>query len=448
MIFHFSLYGFLKNQRYFEPFLMLALLDKRLSFFWIGLLIGIREVATNVMEIPTGAFADTLGRRYAMIASHVAYIGAFICLGLFRQFGLLAAAMLMFSIGEAFRTGTHKAMIFSWLKANNKLDEKKHIYGYTRSWSKMGTAVGALIAAGLLLVTQRYDWVFYMSAVPMAFGIVNFLCYPSCVESPTTAQSKLLKQGECSHDEPMGGYEKISVGRVVRTLWNGIKKSWVDRKLRALLIEDVTFEAMFKATKDYLQPILQAAAVAVPVGALMGIQMTETQRTVVLVAVVYAVLSVMASIASRRSGKFSERFENDALATKAIWSLCLCSFAVVGMGVLMGWYFAIALGFVAVAVFQNLWRPLLISRISNYADDETMATVLSVESQGKTMLTAVMAPLLGLAVDWMMRQEMGNEAWQYGPIVVLGLGVCLWFRFAGKKEARKIVSQKEIAAWK
>jgi uncharacterized membrane protein YfcA len=39
MLFRFSLYGFLKNQRYFEPFLVLAFLEKGLSFFEIGLLI-------------------------------------------------------------------------------------------------------------------------------------------------------------------------------------------------------------------------------------------------------------------------------------------------------------------------------------------------------------------------------------------------------------------------
>ena len=62
MIVRFSLYGFLKNQRYFEPFLLLALIQMGLSFFDIGLLIAFRELATNVMEIPSGAIADLYGQ--------------------------------------------------------------------------------------------------------------------------------------------------------------------------------------------------------------------------------------------------------------------------------------------------------------------------------------------------------------------------------------------------
>ena len=61
MLFRFSLYGFLKNQRYFEPFILLAFMQKGLSFAMIGLLIGFREICINIMEIPTGAVADVAG---------------------------------------------------------------------------------------------------------------------------------------------------------------------------------------------------------------------------------------------------------------------------------------------------------------------------------------------------------------------------------------------------
>ena len=77
MLFRFSLYGFLKNQRYFDPFLILVFREKGLSFFQIGILIGFREVCTNLFEIPSGALADLYGRRRAMIFSFCAYIVSF-----------------------------------------------------------------------------------------------------------------------------------------------------------------------------------------------------------------------------------------------------------------------------------------------------------------------------------------------------------------------------------
>ena len=67
--FKFSLYGFLKNLRFFDPFILLFFREMGLSFLQIGTLFSIREIATNVLEVPTGIVADAFGRRRAMIFS-------------------------------------------------------------------------------------------------------------------------------------------------------------------------------------------------------------------------------------------------------------------------------------------------------------------------------------------------------------------------------------------
>ena len=137
MLFRFSLYGFLKNQRYYEPFLILAFRQKGLSFFLIGILIGFREVCINLFEIPSGAIADLYGRRRSMILSFYAYIVAFVAFGWSRSLIVLFGAMFFYALGDAFRTGTHKAMIFDWLRLGGRSHEKTKVYGYTRSWSKI-----------------------------------------------------------------------------------------------------------------------------------------------------------------------------------------------------------------------------------------------------------------------------------------------------------------------
>ena len=130
MLFRFSLYGFLKNQRYFEPFLVLVFLEKGLSFFLIGLLISFREVTINLFEIPSGAIADVCGRRMSMILSFAAYIGSFLVFGLAQHPALLFLAMFLFAVGEAFRSGTHKAMIFTWLGLQGRLEERQGLWLY------------------------------------------------------------------------------------------------------------------------------------------------------------------------------------------------------------------------------------------------------------------------------------------------------------------------------
>jgi len=402
MLARFCLYGFIKNQKYYEPFLYLAFLEKGLSFTAIGLLIGFRAVCINLLEVPTGAVADALGRRRAMIFSHLAYIGAFGVFGLFDALWLLLAAMFLFSIGEAFRTGTHKAIIFDWLGRQGRSDEKIKIYGFTRSWSQLGSALSVLIAAAMVFMTAGYSGIFLFTIIPYAVNIVNFLTYPKYLDGPP-------------------GQHK-GAGEVVRTLVGALAASLKNRRLRRLFAESMSFEGLYAASKDYLQPLLKVAALSLPV----LLYLTDCQRTALLIAPVYVVLYLLSSIASRHAEALARWAGSEARGARWLWVINLLVFAVLAVGIL-GRVPGIAVAaFVALAVAQNFWRPILISRVVHHADPSQMATVLSVESQAKSLFTAAAAPLLGLAVD-----AMGGEL-KFLPIAALGLVVAGGMLATGK----------------
>ena len=111
-IWKFSAYGFLKNQKFFEPFLLLFFLSRNLSFLQIGFLISIRELFTNLLEIPTGAFADVYGKKKSMVWAFVFYIISFLVFYFSNSFIIFTLAMFSFALGETLRSGTHKAIIF------------------------------------------------------------------------------------------------------------------------------------------------------------------------------------------------------------------------------------------------------------------------------------------------------------------------------------------------
>jgi len=81
MFWKFRAYGLLKNLRLFDPFLVLFFREVGLTFLAIGSLYAIREISTNVLEIPTGVFADAFGRRRAMIAAFASYLVSFAVFG-------------------------------------------------------------------------------------------------------------------------------------------------------------------------------------------------------------------------------------------------------------------------------------------------------------------------------------------------------------------------------
>jgi hypothetical protein len=73
----FCIYGFLKNLRFFDPFIILFFREMGFSFLQIGILFSIREIATGILEIPTGFFADSYGRKLSMILAFASYIFSF-----------------------------------------------------------------------------------------------------------------------------------------------------------------------------------------------------------------------------------------------------------------------------------------------------------------------------------------------------------------------------------
>jgi len=417
MIRRFCLYGFLKNQQYYEPFILLAFLQMGLSYTLIGFLIAFREFLVNVMEIPSGAVADVWGRRKSMIVSFMAYIIHFMMIGLAGiaavkelipfpvLVGLLFVSMFFFSVGEAFRTGTHKAMIFTWLRIQGKSDQKTAVYGYTRSWSKTGSAVSVLLACLFVYFTKSYIYVFFFSIIPYVLNIINFAGYPAELDGEGTGTLSL---------KGLGHHIRESFSAIFR------KKS-----LRRLIMESMGYEGLFKSVKDYLQPILKQSALPLITLLFAHVSLDQEQQSVILIGPVYFLLFILSASASKRSHKLVDRIGTEEGTARFLW-LCM----LILMGVLLpSMYFSnpwlMIAGFVLYHVLQNLWRPVLISRFDAHSSESQGATVMSIESQSKSIATAVIAPLMGGAVDLVKSRNIGRS--EFWPVAAAGVLIAFVF---------------------
>ncbi len=368
--YRFAAYGFLKNLRFFDPFLILFFREMGLSFLQIGTLISVREVATNFLELPTGIIADLYGRRLSMVLSMVSYLSSFMIFYFFPGFYVYMIAMIAFAFGEAFRTGTHKAMILEYLRINEMTDMKVHYYGATRAASQFGSAINALIAAFLVFYSGSYKIVFLASALPYAANLVNLMLYPKELDGE-------LRSGE----------RRETIKAFLGIFRNG-------DALKGVLNSSL-YDAFFKVVKEYLQPILKALALGLPIMITFG----EEQRTSVIVGIVYFVIYIATSYASKNAGRLSGKFGNEARALN--YTYIFGAVLIIFSGLLQ----IFALQVLAVVIFfflfilENFRRPINISYISDKIDHRTMASGLSVESQLKTLLMAIFAPLIGFMAD-------------------------------------------------
>lgn len=373
----FSLYGFLKNLRFFEPFLILFFLEKGLSYFEIGALYAIREISTNILEIPTGVASDALGRRRTMVFSFVSYILSFAVFYALSGFAVFAGAMIIFSFGEAFRTGTHKAMIFEYLKLNGWTDQKVHYYGHTRAWSQTGSAVSSLIAMGLVFYRGHYASVFLYSTIPYALDLILMLTYPKELD---------------------GTRSKISGADLFPRFVSVVKDfvySFRNRALLKSILNLSIYTGYYKAARDYLQPVLKTLALSMP----LMVAASAQKRTAVVVGVAYSIIYAITSLASRMSGRVTDRFRS--LRRPMNFTLFIGPLLGAGAGLCyaLGSSVGAIVLYVGVYLVENLRKPIGIAYVSDMMRSDILATALSAESQAETLVAAAVALLLGFFAD-------------------------------------------------
>jgi len=407
----FALYGFLKNLRFFDPFIILIFRDVGLSYLQIGFLYAIRDVATNILEIPTGVYADAFGRRKSMLMAFGSYILSFLIFYFFSGFVFFALAMVLFAFGEAFRSGTHKALILEHLRLKNMANMKVEYYGRTRSFSQLGSALNALIAASLVFYRGNYRIMFLASIIPYFLDFINLAGYPRELDGD------LMK------------FSKGTIKSQIRITLKSFLSMFKDiRALRAIL-NSSGFSSLFKASKDYLQPILENFALMIPI----FLVLEDKRRSALVIGIVYFIIYLITSFASRGAADFSKRFSSLGRAINLTFLAGAGLLLLAGLAI---WQEIIWLAIVIFLLFyllQNVRRPMNVSFLSDRISNQVMASGLSVESQVTTLLTAIFAPILGGLAD---RFGIGVA------LMILAAGVCFLFVVARVDEASEIISQE------
>ncbi len=369
----FCTYGFLKNLRFFDPFILLYFREIGFSFFSIGLLFSVREISNFILEVPSGIIADWYGRKNAMIFSFISYIFAFIMFYLFSQFEILIIAMILFAFGEAFRSGTHKAIIFKYLNDNNLSKYKTEYYGYTRSWSQIGSAISALIAGFLIITLNNYRIIFLAVLIPYIVELFILLTYP----------------------KDIGVYNKISLKNELLKSFQNTFMFIKSREYNQGVFNSILYDSLFKIIKDYFQILLKSFAISLP----LLLSLDQKDRIAIVVAIIYSITFYLTSIASRKAIFFQHKFKNIENAIN--YSFLLGVFAILFSGIFyqLNFHFISIISFVLLYIIQNIRRPININYISSKIDKKYIATGLSMETQLKTLFIAILSPILGFITD-------------------------------------------------
>lgn len=372
-IFKFGAYGFLKNLRFFEPYLLYYLtIISGLTLFQVGLLFSVREIIIYLFEIPSGVIADRYGKKTELVICFVFYIASFVLFYLATEYYMFIIAMALFGFGEAFRSGTHKAMIMQYLDKNNVVSSKSKIYGQTRSMSLLGSMTMSIISIIFIIWLPEVRMLFLLSIIPYILDLLLIISYPKYMNDSV------------SKDFHMKEFLKEN--------YRSIKYALTDKPVRKLLLEASSYQAGFKSIKDYIQPII----ISISMGVILFTGFSLDDNLKIYIGIIYAVIYLVSSFASKNAHVIVKKFDNKK-TINAMW--LFSGIIMIVLSFFLGNIFVVFAIFLIFYIFLNIRRPLMVELVGEAADPSRRASVLSVESQMTSLLVAIFAPILGFIAD-------------------------------------------------
>ncbi len=373
----FCLYGFLKNLRFFEPYLYIYLMQVvHLNLFQIGTLFSIRGIIIYLFEIPSGIFADQYGKKTELMICFLFYIASFFFFFWGGSYAIVAVAMVLFGLGEAFRSGTHKAMIYSYLEQKNWFEHKTYVYGRTRSFSLIGSSLSAFVSILLIIRLPRMQSIFLFSIIPYLIDFLLIWSYPDTLNEPVETT--------------------ISIKKFITHSIEQLKNIFANKPLRKVAVSSSLFDAIFKVLKDYIQPILQDLILVS--GIYIVATMDAATQLKIILGLIYGVMYIFSSWVSGNVYRLNLKFNSDKLMD--------ISFDILGV-VFFIMFFAVKTKIMLVVILLYFFlyllkdgrRPLAVDVFGDYMKKNERATVLSIDSQLSSFFMIVLAPLFGYIAD-------------------------------------------------
>jgi len=152
---------------------VLFLLSQKMNLLQIGLVNMVFMLASVLLEIPTGAFADTLGRKFSFVASCIMVsIGCFVYF-LSHSFCQFILAESLAALGLAFHSGAFQAWVTDSLKYYNYQSPMEKVYSKGDQIAAIARIFGPLIGSFVGRHNLALPWL--ISAITMLItGIMAY----------------------------------------------------------------------------------------------------------------------------------------------------------------------------------------------------------------------------------------------------------------------------------
>ncbi|MBA3392042.1 MAG: MFS transporter [Deltaproteobacteria bacterium] len=360
----------------FVPIFMLVQADRGLSFFDRLALGGIYSAVIIIVEVPTGVFADLVGRRRSMIGGALAMVASCLLAARADGFAEFAVAESLAALSMALCSGADSAYLYDLLAAHDRTAEYPRRESTASAWHLLGCAL-AFAGGGLLAEIQLALPYLVTAGVAAAAAVIAVLLD----EDPRVATQRAGRSAIRRSAIRLSVVRRSAIrSSAVRTWWNAtvgaIAEVARNGRLAWLVGYSAVVFALLRATIYVYQPYL-----------------AERGLGLVAIGLLFAGVYLVASFVAFYTHQLRAWLGDDRL----LWGLLgvlAASFVGLASAGSGPWMLGLLLvQAVANGVYSPLTKPLLNREI---ADSRSRAAVLSVESMARRAAIGLFAPLVGL----------------------------------------------------
>ena len=336
-----------------QPILMLYFKDTGLTTEEAFRLKAVYSVAIVLLELPSGYFADVLGRRLTLIIGAICGTMGFVFYSLGHGFWFFLAAEITLGIGQSFISGADSAMMYDSLLARG--NEKKFTLfdGRTTAIGNFAEAGAAVLGGIIADISLRYP--FY---IPIGIAFIAIPAAILLVEPKLHTQSNLRR----------GIWDVFKI----------LKNSMVNSRLRS---------SIFFSAITGLGTLTMAWIVQLYLEEGLGFSYG-------LIGVSTASLNLLVALFAAIAYYITRRINNKNLQWFILFAIPLGLF----FTGLIGSYFVLAI-LIAFYMIRGIATPVLKNYINLNTSSEQRATVLSLRSLIIRIMFVVVGPFCGWLID-------------------------------------------------
>lgn len=344
-------FNFFNSLEFFAPVIVLFWQSKGLNFSQIMLLQSIYALGVIVLELPTGALADYLGKRISLVLGSLFFTAGFFIYGISNEFWQFIVGELTIGTGAALISGADSAFIHESLKAMGRGSDYKKTEGRVRGLTSISRAMGKILGGLLASISLSYTLI--------ATAVSTFLAFLMSLSFKETKED-LPREEKTAYLEVIRDSLKI-VSHKKNILW--------------LVLFFASFNALIWSTNWFSQPYLQMLDVPV-----------------VYFGVIFASFNIVTAIGSANI-EFFEKLVKRPFLVMALFAIGSLFF----LGKFPSLYIFPLWAFFNLFLVIN--QTLVSHKVLSLVPENRAATVLSFMNLIRRFIYAVFGPILGFVGD-------------------------------------------------